>query len=127
MPGVRAGVEALMPYTQRHFSRMDRLLKTTFTLDYTMKMAKLLQPDGSVPDIDGASVGAKRRKAFTDDEDEEDYIFELNDAKMREWQESRRRRRDEDVDGGRKRTVLPVTDGGVGDDDDDDDDNDIGL
>lgn len=46
-------VEALASYTQRHFVRMDRLVRSTFLLDYTLASMNVLMPD-----IGTDSVGA---------------------------------------------------------------------
>lgn len=49
LPGVKDLVDALVPYTQRHMSRMDRLLRSAFLLDYTLQSMKVVLdgPDSS--------------------------------------------------------------------------------
>ncbi|MCO5557503.1 hypothetical protein L7F22_011068 [Adiantum nelumboides] len=37
-------IEGLLPYTERHFSRLDRLLRSTFLLDYTLASMSVLNP-----------------------------------------------------------------------------------
>ena len=85
--GVRSSVEAIVPYTQRHFDRMDRLLKTTFTLDYTMKSAKILEPDETVCDLTSMPVngGKQLDKMCADLID--DAVYRMDDADLRTWQE----------------------------------------
>ena len=35
LPGLAGQIEALVPYTERHFHRVDRLVQATFVIDYT--------------------------------------------------------------------------------------------
>ena len=43
--GIRELLEGLIPYTQRHFSRVDRLVRSTFLLDYTLAGMSVIEPD----------------------------------------------------------------------------------
>ncbi|XP_078446004.1 transducin family protein / WD-40 repeat family protein [Wolffia australiana] len=43
--GVRELLEGLIPYSQRHFSRVDRLARSAFLLDYTLTRMAVLEPD----------------------------------------------------------------------------------
>ncbi|XP_050224237.1 protein TORMOZ EMBRYO DEFECTIVE [Mercurialis annua] len=43
--GVRELLEGLIPYSQRHFSRVDRLVRSTFLLDYTLTGMSVIEPD----------------------------------------------------------------------------------
>ncbi|KAL3146439.1 hypothetical protein ABBQ32_003118 [Trebouxia sp. C0010 RCD-2024] len=45
IPGMQDLLEALLSYTQRHFVRMDRLVRSTFLLDYTLASMNVLMPD----------------------------------------------------------------------------------
>lgn len=45
IPGAADLVEALLSYTQRHFVRMDRLVRSTFLLDYTLASMNVLTPN----------------------------------------------------------------------------------
>ncbi|KAL0028929.1 hypothetical protein WJX77_006509 [Trebouxia sp. C0004] len=44
--GMQDLVEALASYTQRHFARMDRLVRSSFLLDYTLASMNVLMPEG---------------------------------------------------------------------------------
>lgn len=46
VPGLRELIEGIVPYTERHFSRIDRLLRSTFLLDYTLSSMTVLNPLG---------------------------------------------------------------------------------
>ena len=46
IPGMQDLVEALASYTQRHFARMDRLVRSSFLLDYTLASMNVLTPEG---------------------------------------------------------------------------------
>ncbi|KAB2049401.1 hypothetical protein ES319_A13G173800v1 [Gossypium barbadense] len=37
-------LEGLIPYSQRHFSRIDRLIRSTFLLDYTLLRMSVIEP-----------------------------------------------------------------------------------
>lgn len=45
IPGAPDLLEALLSYTQRHFVRMDRLVRSTFLLDYTLASMNVLTPN----------------------------------------------------------------------------------
>ena len=42
--GLRELIEGILPYTERHFSRIDRLFRSTFLLDYTLSSMSILNP-----------------------------------------------------------------------------------
>ncbi|KAK3143839.1 hypothetical protein QOZ80_4AG0305630 [Eleusine coracana subsp. coracana] len=58
--GISELLEGLIPYSQRHFSRVDRLVRSTFLLDYTLTRMSVLDPDIDVgttkADMNGSSV-----------------------------------------------------------------------
>jgi hypothetical protein len=58
--GISQLLEGLIPYSQRHFSRVDRLVRSTFLLDYTLTRMSVLDPDIDVgttkADMNGSSV-----------------------------------------------------------------------
>ncbi|CAN6269106.1 unnamed protein product [Urochloa humidicola] len=43
--GISELLEGLIPYSQRHFSRVDRLVRSTFLLDYTLMRMAVVDPD----------------------------------------------------------------------------------
>lgn len=45
MKGIRELLEGLIPYTQRHYSRIDRLVRGTFLLDYTLTGLSVLEQE----------------------------------------------------------------------------------
>ncbi|CAA6673787.1 unnamed protein product [Spirodela intermedia] len=47
--GVRELLEGLIPYSQRHFSRIDRLTRSAFLLDYTLARMAVLEPVAAAP------------------------------------------------------------------------------
>ncbi|AQK45832.1 Transducin family protein / WD-40 repeat family protein [Zea mays] len=58
--GISELLEGLIPYSQRHFSRVDRLVRSTFLLDYTLMRMSVVDPDvdaGTIKDeMNGSSV-----------------------------------------------------------------------
>ncbi|KAI3680867.1 hypothetical protein L6452_35644 [Arctium lappa] len=56
MRGIGELLEGLIPYSQRHYSRIDRLERSTFLLDYTLNGMSVVEPDmGVVEDPKDAS------------------------------------------------------------------------
>ncbi|KAF8702279.1 hypothetical protein HU200_033047 [Digitaria exilis] len=58
--GISELLEGLIPYSQRHFSRVDRLVRSTFLLDYTLMRMSVLDPEVDAgttkDDMNGSSV-----------------------------------------------------------------------
>jgi len=58
--GISELLEGLIPYSQRHFSRVDRLVRSTFLLDYTLMRMSVVDSDvdaGTIKDeMNGSSV-----------------------------------------------------------------------
>ncbi|XP_074565205.1 protein TORMOZ EMBRYO DEFECTIVE-like [Curcuma longa] len=46
--GVGELLEGLIPYSQRHFSRIDRLVRSTFLLDYILTRMSVLDPEATI-------------------------------------------------------------------------------
>uniref|UniRef100_A0A1D1Y6Q1 Transducin beta-like protein 3 n=2 Tax=Anthurium amnicola TaxID=1678845 RepID=A0A1D1Y6Q1_9ARAE len=57
--GIRELLEGLIPYSQRHFGRVDRLSRSTFLLDYTLARMSVLEPETDVsPSGDGQRLAS---------------------------------------------------------------------
>lgn len=57
--GISELLEGLIPYSQRHFSRVDRLVRSTFLLDYTLTRMSVVDPDvdtATTRDVTNSSV-----------------------------------------------------------------------
>jgi Utp13 specific WD40 associated domain len=63
VPGVAELLEGLIAYTQRHYARVDRLVRSSFLLDLTLASMNVLQP--SEEGADGA--GEAPSAAFEDE------------------------------------------------------------
>ncbi|KMT19395.1 hypothetical protein BVRB_1g012450 [Beta vulgaris subsp. vulgaris] len=61
--GVAELLEGLIPYSQRHFSRIDRLERSTFLLDYTLIGMSVIEPESDR----GETRNSSRKKVDTDD------------------------------------------------------------
>ncbi|KAF5204847.1 transducin beta-like protein, partial [Thalictrum thalictroides] len=46
--GISELLESLIPYSQRHFSRIDRLIRSTLLLDYTLSAMSVIEPESEV-------------------------------------------------------------------------------
>eukprot|EP01046_Picozoa_sp_COSAG06_P039338 COSAG06_NODE_4634_length_4082_cov_3.759729_5_plen_94_part_00 len=49
VPGVKQLVESILPYSERHFARLERLHKASFLLDYTLRAMKTAVPVRKTP------------------------------------------------------------------------------
>lgn len=54
--GIAELLEGLIPYSQRHFSRIDRLLRSTFLLDYTLTGMSVIEPDSDTRELKPKSL-----------------------------------------------------------------------
>ena len=78
IPGVAALLEAIESYTKRHFARTDRMVRSTFVVDYILGNMKVLTPvmDDDVDDVlnddDGqvANGHADLGEVSSDDDDD---------------------------------------------------------
>lgn len=46
--GINEVLEGLIPYSQRHFNRIDRLIRSTLLLDYTLSAMSVIEPENEV-------------------------------------------------------------------------------
>ena len=54
--GIGELLEGLMPYSQRHYSRIDRLVRSTFLLDYTLTGMSVVEPEIDVKEREDESL-----------------------------------------------------------------------
>jgi U3 small nucleolar RNA-associated protein 13 len=58
VPGVAALLEGLAPYTQRHLARADRLVRSTYVVDYVLGAMHVLTPEEANGGEEGGEVKA---------------------------------------------------------------------
>ena len=63
--GIAELLEGLLPYSQRHFIRVDRFVRSTFLLDYTLTGMSVVEPETSAED------GSKSKKRKSDKQKED--------------------------------------------------------
>ena len=61
LPKIKELIEAIMPYTNRHFQRLDRLLQASHFVSYTLASMQIL-----LPPVD---PNAKEEEASEDEND----------------------------------------------------------
>lgn len=84
MKGIGEVLEGLIPYSQRHFTRVDRLERSTFLLDYTLTAMSVIEPEKN--DIGSRDDDLKPSKAESLTEmvdNESDGYVEPKDASMK--------------------------------------------
>jgi U3 small nucleolar RNA-associated protein 13 len=64
IPGVGALLEAIEAYTRRHFARTDRLLRSTFVVDYVLGAMNVLTPANDDGNGGDGVFAAARRKSL---------------------------------------------------------------
>lgn len=76
MKGIKELLEGLIPYTQRHYSRIDRLVRSTFLLDYTLTGMSVIEPESQQTELKAESL----LHSEISHADEEHAIEEQDDA-----------------------------------------------
>lgn len=67
MKGIGELLEGIIPYSQRHFSRIDRLERSTFLLDYTLIGMSVMEPeDDRSKTINSSGKNAERGNPSND-------------------------------------------------------------
>ena len=72
--GIGELLEGLIPYSQRHFNRMDRFVRSSFLLDYTLGEMSVIDPeteteypkDKKIKEESNASVSAMEQESEAD-------------------------------------------------------------
>lgn len=59
--GIGELLEGLIPYSQRHFSRIDRLVRSSFLLDYTLTGMSVIQPENDANDKSPFDIDMKTK------------------------------------------------------------------
>ncbi|KDP39531.1 hypothetical protein JCGZ_02551 [Jatropha curcas] len=57
--GIGELLEGLIPYSQRHFSRIDRLVRSTFLVDYTLNGMSVIEPNAQTAEPKDSSYASK--------------------------------------------------------------------
>ncbi|KAK7291628.1 hypothetical protein RIF29_06932 [Crotalaria pallida] len=92
MKGIGEVLEGLIPYSQRHFSRIDRLVRSTFLLDYILSGMSVIDPETQPPEpkaefsLQSEIENPDKVKGI----EEEDHTQENTPSKKRKSNKSRR-------------------------------------
>ncbi|XP_027180585.1 transducin beta-like protein 3 isoform X1 [Coffea eugenioides] len=86
--GIGELLEGLIPYSQRHFSRIDRLQRSTFLLDYTLTGMSVIEPETNVRDAREKDMEYSRN-----DEEQARYKVEGQEHEKLEEKASLKRRK----------------------------------
>ncbi|XP_077234966.1 transducin family protein / WD-40 repeat family protein [Tasmannia lanceolata] len=80
--GVGELLEGLIPYSQRHFSRIDRLVRSTYLLDYTLAGMSVIDPEIDILPPKAKSI------LFSDDGQSNEIQFSAENAGKEQKQSS---------------------------------------
>lgn len=81
--GARELIDGLLAYSERHAARIDRLLRSSYLLDYTLAASGVLLPgegDDSAGDASGYANGNGAAAGGSSSEEKEDGADGLGDA-----------------------------------------------
>ncbi|XP_052178407.1 protein TORMOZ EMBRYO DEFECTIVE isoform X2 [Diospyros lotus] len=94
--GIGELLEGLIPYSQRHFSRLERLERSTFLLDYTLMGMSVIEPEmdekAAAATKAAASVQLKTEDAETATGDEEEHKQNGDELRERVASSSKKRK-----------------------------------
>ncbi|KAJ6360440.1 hypothetical protein OIU77_004455 [Salix suchowensis] len=93
--GIGELLEGLIPYSQRHLSRIDRLVRSTFLLDYTLNGMSVIVPDTNATEMKDAG-----NKLSVENADQEQ---ELTSEMLKEKTPSKKRKSNKSKDSSRKK------------------------
>ncbi|KAJ6433817.1 hypothetical protein OIU84_017508 [Salix udensis] len=93
--GIGELLEGLIPYSQRHLSRIDRLVRSTFLLDYTLHGMSVIEPDTNATEMKDAG-----NKLSVENADQEQ---ELTSEMLKEKTPSKKRKSNKSKDSSRKK------------------------
>ncbi|KAJ8762065.1 hypothetical protein K2173_006667 [Erythroxylum novogranatense] len=88
--GIQELLEGLIPYSQRHFSRIDRLVRSTFLVDYTLNGMSVMEPKFPAAEHQQRAI-IKDADVMTlaDNDDEEQQTSDLLRSKKRKSNKSK--------------------------------------
>ncbi|KAJ4811561.1 Transducin beta-like protein 3 [Rhynchospora pubera] len=91
--GISELLEGLIPYSQRHFNRIDRLVRSTFLLDYTLTRMSVLDPDSdSLSTVEDPIFSDNKTLSLNDDQNHQNNIQEETlTSKKRKSNKSKKR------------------------------------
>jgi len=101
--GVGELLEGLIPYCQRHFSRIDRLERSTFLLDYTLMGMSVIEPEikereaKDVPEMQADTIGADEEPSWAEADDEKQQKQTFDEVKERSSSKKRKSNKSRDV------------------------------
>lgn len=114
--GIGELLEGLIPYSQRHFSRIDRLERSTFLLDYTLVGMSVIEPeaDRSKPEKNSG------KKVDTEDTPDDPVYVKIEsgseatvETKQKKGSKKRKSKKSSEVVSYKKVKNLPNTEASV--------------
>ncbi|KAH7855131.1 hypothetical protein Vadar_021569 [Vaccinium darrowii] len=101
--GVGELLEGLIPYCQRHFSRIDRLERSTFLLDYTLMGMSVIEPEikereaKEVPEMQADTTGTDEEPSWAEADDDKEQKQTIDEVKERSSSKKRKSKKSRDV------------------------------
>ncbi|KAL5802889.1 hypothetical protein ACOSQ4_031194 [Xanthoceras sorbifolium] len=99
--GIAELLEGLIPYSQRHFSRIDRLVRSTFLLDYTLTGMSVIEPNSEAQE---AKTNSLKHSDVKDTDDDGNLVETVNEqAELKEKAASKKRKSHKSPSGSQKK------------------------
>ncbi|XP_042485321.1 transducin beta-like protein 3, partial [Macadamia integrifolia] len=88
--GIGELLEGLIPYSQRHFSRIDRLIRSTYLLDYTLTGMSVIEPETDVSAMqDKSMIHLDEKEADDESREQSQTVRGMVSSKKRKSHKSR--------------------------------------
>lgn len=107
--GIGELLEGLIPYSQRHLTRIDRLVRSTMLLDYTLSGMSVIEPDVSVEkeSKDAHPHDGGEEEPLTENGDNEELLTEnCDDVEKRSLKTSSKKRKKHNSKDGHKKVKV---------------------
>lgn len=82
-------LEGLIPYTERHFQRLDKLLQRSYLIDYTLQRMNFVLGSGEMPELEKQLV---RRKP-----EQDERIKRIEEAKKQQQEKSNNKKQHKQI------------------------------
>ncbi|XP_020580785.1 transducin beta-like protein 3 [Phalaenopsis equestris] len=80
--GIGELLEGIIPYSQRHFSRIDRLVRSSYLLDYILNEMSVIEPENGALKSNETSVLSSEHTPSELTEQANDHYGDLNEESM---------------------------------------------
>ncbi|KAJ4957547.1 hypothetical protein NE237_024658 [Protea cynaroides] len=103
--GISELLEGLIPYSQRHFSRVDRLIRSSYLLDYTLTGMSVIEPETDVIAVENKSMTLHLDKKEADNQSQDKGSSKEQTLTVKEMKVSSKKRKPHKSRGGPEKKI----------------------